>query len=102
MPPKETKSVKREWVRFRADLQRFRPLVMVSLAVGVSLPSFDAMLTQGLSPIVTLVHFTEAIFTMNILTWCAAKLLTRYAKIQAGEEVKARQQVLAYSAEDEE
>ncbi len=87
---KGTGMVEREWGRFVVDVRRFRPLITVVLMVLVMLPSLNALLTAGLSPFAVLVRLAETMFVMNFVTWCGAKLVTRYAKIQAREESNAK------------
>ncbi len=72
---------------FIADLYRYRPLIVVVLSVIVILPSLNEMFGQGLSVLIVLFRFAEAMFAISILVWLVSSVLLRYARIQARTEI---------------
>lgn len=73
---------RRDYAALIADIRRFRPLVVVVLAVVVLVPSFAAMATQGLSPLVVLLRLTEALVVIGALVWFVSAVVLHYAKVQ--------------------
>lgn len=87
--------VRREWSRFVVDVKAFRPLITVVLVVLVMLPDLKSMLTAEMLPLTVLVRLAETMLVMNLVTWCGAKIVTRYATIQAKEEFAANEAKMA-------
>ena len=82
--------LEREWGRFMVDVQRFRPLITLVMVAIAMLPSLDALLTHGLAPFEVLVRLAETMLVMNFVTWCGARIVTKYARIQAQQELLAK------------
>ncbi|MCL5077383.1 MAG: hypothetical protein M1288_04635 [Actinobacteria bacterium] len=75
-----------EWKQFMEDLRRFRPLITVIAAVVISLPSIAGMWQGNISVLGTLVRVAEAMFVASVGVWVIAKILGRYATIQARQQ----------------
>jgi hypothetical protein len=73
---------RREYYALSADVRRLRPLIVIVLTVVILLPSFDAMLTQGLSPLTVLVRFAESLAFLGLLVWMVSGVILYYARIQ--------------------
>ncbi len=64
------------------DVRRLRLVVAIALAIAVLLPSIDEMVTEGLSPVVVLLRFVEALVVVGALVWGASAIVLRYARTQ--------------------
>jgi len=64
------------------DIRRFRPVIVIVLAVIVLLPSLDEMITQGLSPLVVLARLAESLAVVGALVWAVSAVVLHYARIQ--------------------
>jgi hypothetical protein len=73
---------KRDYHLLMGDVRRFRPLVVMVLTIIVLLPSFDAMLTQSLSPLTVLYRLAETLALVNVLVWAVSAVVLHYARIQ--------------------
>jgi len=73
---------RREYHTLIGDIRRCRPLIVIVLAIVVLLPSFDEMLTQGLSPLTVLARFAECLAVIGILVWVVSAVVLHYARIQ--------------------
>jgi hypothetical protein len=68
---------------FVVDLQRFRPLATVVLAVGMVLPSLWELGTGGLSALTFLARLALALPVCAALVWAVSWVVLRYARMQA-------------------
>ena len=73
------------------DIRRLRPLFIVVLTFITLLPSFFAMATQDLSPIVVLARLVEALALIGTLVWLVSGVVLHYARIQAESETRLDQ-----------
>ena len=60
---------RRDYHALTVDIRRFRPIVVIVLAIVVLLPSLDEMVTQGLSPLVVLARLAESLAVVGALVW---------------------------------
>jgi ABC-type nickel/cobalt efflux system permease component RcnA len=74
---------RRELHRFIADVQRFRPLAAVVLAVALMLPSFGELATGNLSAVTFLARLALALAVGAVLVWAVTGVVLRYARMQA-------------------
>lgn len=72
-----------DYYSFIADIHRFRPLAVIVLAIAVIAPSLVEMATEGLSALVVLLRFVEAMAFAGALVWMVSAVLLRYARTQA-------------------
>ena len=74
---------RRELHRFIADVQRFRPLATVVLAVALMLPSFGDLAGGNLSAVTFLARLALALAVGAVLVWAVTGVILRYARMQA-------------------
>lgn len=71
---------------FVVDLQRFRPLATVVLAVALVLPSLWELATGTLSAVTFLVRLALALPVCAVLVWVLSWVVLRYARMQASPQ----------------
>jgi hypothetical protein len=74
---------RRDLRSFVLDVQRFRPVASVMLAVVVTLPSLWEVASGNLSAITLLLRLTLALAVCTALVWGATGLVLRYARMHA-------------------
>ena len=74
---------RRELHRFIADVQRFRPLATVVLAVALMLPSLWELATGNLSAVTFLTRLALTLGVCAVLVWAGTGVILRYARMQA-------------------
>jgi hypothetical protein len=83
---------RRQHQALRADVQRLRPLVAVSLAILEVTPSFWETATGTLSVVTFLTRLVLALFVSGVLVWAASGVVLHYAAVQARSRAAARAQ----------
>jgi hypothetical protein len=73
---------RRDYHALAVDIRRFRPVIVIVLALIVLLPSLDEMVTQGLSPLVVLARLAESLAVVGALVWGVSAVVLHYARIQ--------------------
>lgn len=73
---------RRDYHALAVDIRRFRPIIVIVLAVIVLLPSLDEMVTQGLPPLVVLARLAESLAVVGALVWGVSAVVLHYARIQ--------------------
>lgn len=73
---------RRDYAALISDVRRLRPLLVVVLVIVVLVPSFAAMATQGLSPLVVLFRLAEALAVVGGLVWFVSAVVLHYARVQ--------------------
>jgi hypothetical protein len=73
---------RREYHVLVADVRRLRPLIVIVLAIVTLLPSFDQMLTQGLSALSVLARFAASLAVCGALVWVVSAIVLYYARVQ--------------------
>jgi hypothetical protein len=68
---------------FAVDVQRFRPLATVVLAVALMLPSLWELATGNLSAVTFLARLALALAVCAVLVWAVTGVILRYARMQA-------------------
>jgi hypothetical protein len=74
---------RRDLLRFILDVQRFRPLATVVLAVALMLPSLWELATGNLSAVTFLARLALALAVCAVLVWAVTGVILRYARMQA-------------------
>jgi hypothetical protein len=68
---------------FVVDVQRFRPVATVVLAVGLLVPSMWELVTGNLSAVTLLVRLALALAVCAVLVWAVTGVILRYARMHA-------------------
>jgi len=68
---------------FVGEVQRYRPLATVVLAVAVVLPSLWELATGNLSAVTLLGRLALALAVCGVLVWAGTGVVLRYARIHA-------------------
>ncbi len=68
---------------FVGEVQRFRPLATVVLAVAMVVPSLWEVVGGNLSALTLLVRLALALPVCAVLVWVVTGVVLRYARIQA-------------------
>jgi hypothetical protein len=74
---------RRDLRSFVVDVQRFRPLATVVLAVTLMLPSLWEVATGNLSAVTLLVRLALALALAAVLVWAVTGVILRYAGTHA-------------------
>jgi hypothetical protein len=74
---------RRELHWFIVDVQSFRPLATVVLAVALMLPSLWELATGNLSAVTFLARLALALAVCAVLVWAVTGVILRYARMQA-------------------
>jgi hypothetical protein len=74
---------RRDLRSFVLDVQRFRPVASVVLAVAFMVPSLWEVASGNLSAITLLVRLALALAVCTVLVWAATGLILRYARMHA-------------------
>jgi len=74
---------RRDLQRFIGDVQRYRPVATVLLAVALTLPSLWELATGNLSAVTLLVRLALALVVCAVLVWAATGVVLRYARLHA-------------------
>jgi len=64
------------------DIRRLRPLVVIVITTVALVPSFDEMITGGLSPLTVLARLAEGLIFIGLLVWAVSGVVLHYARIQ--------------------
>ena len=88
---------RRDYHALAVDIRRFRPVVVIVLAVIVLLPSLDEMLTGGLSPLVVLARLAESLAVVGALVWAVSAVVLHYARIQVESQGSGDQEAGTHS-----
>ena len=73
---------RRDYYVLMLDIRRIRPLVVIAITIVALLPSFDEMITQGLSPLTVLIRLAEGLAVIGALVWVVSAIVLHYARIQ--------------------
>ena len=73
---------RRDYYTLMLDIRRVRPLIVIVLTTVALLPSFDEMITQGLSPLTVLIRLAEGLAVIGMLVWGVSGVVLHYARIQ--------------------
>jgi hypothetical protein len=68
---------------FIGEVQRYRPLAAVGLAVALVLPSLWELATGNLSVVTLLARLALALGVCTVLVWAVTGVLLRYARLHA-------------------
>jgi hypothetical protein len=74
---------------FIGDVQRFRPLASVVLAVALMLPSLWELATGNLSAVTLLTRLALALAVCAVLVWSVTGVILRYARMHAQATAEA-------------
>jgi hypothetical protein len=74
---------RRDHRSFVLDVQRFRPIASVVLAVTLMVPSLWEVASGNLSAVTLLVRLALALAVCTVLVWAATGLVLRYARLHA-------------------
>jgi len=74
---------------FVGEVQRYRPLATVLLAVAVMLPSLWELATGNLSAVTLLARLALALAVCAALVWALTAVVLRYARMQARRSAEA-------------
>ena len=74
---------------FVGEVQRYRPVATVVLAVAVVLPSLWELATGNLSVVTLLGRLALAIAVCGVLVWAVSGLVLRYARMHARRPAEA-------------
>ncbi len=74
---------RRDLQRFVLDVQRFRPLATVVLAVVLMLPSLWEVATGNLAAVTLLARLALSLAVCAVLVWAATGVVLRYARVHA-------------------
>jgi hypothetical protein len=74
---------------FVGEVQRYRPLATVVLAVAVVLPSLWELATGNLSAVTLLGRLALALAVCGVLVWALTGVVLRYARMHAQRTVEA-------------
>ena len=74
---------RRDLQGFVLDVQRFRPLATVVLAVALMLPSLWELATGNLSAVTLLTRLALALAVCAVLVWALTGVVLRYARMHA-------------------
>jgi hypothetical protein len=80
---------RRDLHAFVIDVQRFRPVATVVLAVALMLPSLWELGAGNLSAVTFLVRLALALAVCAVLVWAVTGLLLRYARTHAQRSAEA-------------
>jgi hypothetical protein len=75
--------MRRDLHSFIGDVQRFRPLATVVLAVALMLPSLWELATGNLSAVTLLTRLALALGVCAVLVWSVTGVILRYARMHA-------------------
>lgn len=67
------------YLKFVADVRRYRPLAIIALSALVVAPAFPQVISQELSTTEFLGRFAEAMAAISVLVWAVSSLVIRYA-----------------------
>jgi hypothetical protein len=82
---------RRDLRTFVLDVQRFRPLATVVLAVALMLPSLWEVATGNLSAVTLLVRLALALAVCAVLVWAVTGVVLRYARLHAARPAEGEQ-----------
>lgn len=72
----------RDYEAFVVDVYRFRPIIVMVMAILIVSPSCYEMVIQGLSVLTVLLRLAGALAFAGVLVWLASGMVIRYARIQ--------------------